>query len=213
MNILKPEQLTYLNSFKKFKDKLTSEMEIFAKENKVPILEEKSAEFLELLLHISQPKSFLEIGTAIGYSTIRVAKILQNEAIIDTIEKSKDNIKLANEFFVKAKVSKQINIIEGNALKIIYALKRSYDFIFLDADKEDYWDLFELSLEILNFNGIILIDNLLWKGFTASNEIPDQYKKSTELIRKFNAQFLSHPKLKSGILPIGDGLGLGIKIS
>ena len=107
----------------------------------------------------------------------------------------------------------RINILEGNALKILPSLNKKYDFIFLDADKEDYLELFNYSLNILNLSGVILIDNLLWKGYVAAEEIPEEYKKSTELIRKFNAQFLSHPKLKSSILSIGDGLGLGIKIS
>ena len=106
-----------------------------------------------------------------------------------------------------------INIIEGNALEILPSLNKKYDFIFLDADKEDYLELFNKSLKILNLGGVIFIDNLLWKGFAASESVPNQYKKSTELIRKFNAQFLAHPKLKSSILSIGDGIGLGIKIS
>ena len=212
MNILQPEQIAYLNSFSKTKEPLYAEMEKFAKVKKIPILEEISAEFLEQLLYIYSPKSFLEIGTAIGYSTIRASKILQNDAIIDTIELSKDNIKWCKSFVEKAGMQDRINILEGNALEILPSLNKKYDFIFLDADKEDYLELFNHSLSILNLNGIILIDNLLWKGYVAAEEIPEEYKKSTKLIRKFNAQFLNHPKLKSSILPIGDGLGLGIKI-
>jgi caffeoyl-CoA O-methyltransferase len=214
MNILQPDQAAYLESLKrKDKEPLYIKMEEFAKEKNIPILEDISAEFLEQLLYIYRPKSFLEIGTAIGYSTIRVAKLLKNETLIDTIEISKDNLVLCKSFIQEAGLENRINILEGDALKILPQLNKYYDFIFLDADKEDYLELLNHSLNILNVGGVILIDNLLWKGFTASKEIPDQYKKSTELIRKFNAQFLSHPKLKSSILPIGDGLGLGIKIS
>ncbi|MBK7106133.1 MAG: O-methyltransferase [Ignavibacteriae bacterium] len=211
-NILFPEQINYLENSLIKVDPLIEEIERFAAENKIPILEKISANFLELLLHIYSPKTFLEIGTAIGYSTIRVAKILQNEGKIDTIELSKDNIKLAKEFISKFGLSEKINIIEGNAFEIIPNLKNVYDFIFLDSDKEDYEKLLSLSFDKLKIGGIILIDNLLWKGFTASKEIPEKLKISTEVIRKFNKYFLNFPGLKSSILPIGDGLGLAIKI-
>lgn len=211
-NILFPELSDYLNKISKSSDPLLSEMEDFARLNKVPILEKISAEFLEQLLYLYSPKSFLEIGMAIGYSTIRVAKILKNKAKIETIELSKPNIKIAKSNIAKAGLSKFIKVHEGNALEILPTLNPGYDFIFLDADKEDYSELFNLSISLLSERGVILIDNLLWKGYVASAEVPNEYKKSTEFIIKFNAEFLSHPKLKSSILPIGDGLGLGIKL-
>lgn len=213
MNILFPDQLAYLNSFSRNEDKLFFKMEKFALENNIPILAKASAEFLEQIIYISKPKSFLEIGTAIGYSTIRVAKLLNNNANIDTIEISKNNIELSKSFIKEANLLSRIHVLEGNALKIIPKLDFMYDFIFLDADKEDYLSLFELALTKLEIGGIILVDNLLWKGFAASEKVSEEYKKSTEFIKKFNAEFLNNPKLKSSILPIGDGLGLGIKIN
>ena len=210
-NILLPEQEEYLQSFSNSNDSLITEMEAFASEHKIPILEKTAAKFLEQLVYMYSPKKFLEIGLAIGYSTIRVAKILPNSTFISSIELSKDNIKLANSFIARANLNNKIETLEGNALDILPNLSKDYDFIFLDADKEDYMDLFIMAFDILKVGGIILVDNLLWKGFTASTEVPNNYKKSTELIRKFNAKFLSHPNLNSSILPIGDGLGLGIK--
>lgn len=212
-DILHSDQLLYLEKFIESNDPLLKKMEIFAAKNRIPILDRLSVQFLEQLVKIYNPRNFLEIGTAIGYSTIRVAKNLKSEAKISTIEVSKDNIKLAKSFIEEANFLDRINILQGDALKIIPQLKEEYDFIFLDADKEDYLKLFELSLNLLKEGGIILVDNLLWHGYTASSKVPAKYKKSTEFIRKFNAQFLSHPKLKSSILPIGDGLGLGIKNS
>lgn len=210
-NILLPEQLSYLQNFQKEKDDLILKMEVFAEQNNIPILEKHSAEFLEQLVYLYSPKLFLEIGTAIGYSTIRVAKLLKNEALIHTIEMSKDNINLAKSFIEQTDLSPKIKILEGNAKNILPKLNTEFDFIFLDADKEDYMELFDLSMRLLKFDGIILVDNLLWKGYTASVNIPEEYKKSTEFIRKFNAKFLNSPNLKTTILPIGDGLGLGIK--
>lgn len=211
-NILYSEQQSYLSELNKHNDSLLTRMEKYAEENKIPILDKLSAKFLEQLVQINQPKQFLEIGTAIGYSTIRVANISQKSTKIDTIELSKNSIELARSFIKEAGHSNKIEIYEGDALKILPNLTKKYDFIFLDADKEDYLTLFESAINILNVGGIILVDNLLWHGYAAVSNVPDKYKKSTEFIRKFNAQFLSNPYLKSSLLPIGDGLGLGIKI-
>ena len=210
-NILFPDQHLYLEKTIQNTDSLFSEMEIFAKENNIPILEKISANFLEQLLIIYKPKIVLEIGTAIAYSSIRISKFLPSDGELDTIELSSHNIKLAKNFILRSNESK-INLIEGDALKIIPKLNAEYDFIFLDSDKKDYETLLKLSYEKLKTGGIILIDNLLWKGFTASENVPENYKQSTQIIRKFNYLFLNFPGLKSSILPIGDGLGLAIKI-
>ena len=210
--ILYPEQLFYLAELNSHDDLLLAKMEKYAELNKIPILDKLSALFLEQLITLHRPKRFLEIGTAIGYSTIRVAKVSNEETKIKTIEVSENSIRLAKSFIDEAKQSKKIEILEGDALKILPRLKKKFDFIFLDADKEDYLILFEYAFKLLNVGGIILVDNLLWHGNAASKNVPSKYKKSTEFIRKFNAQFLAHPNLKSSLLPIGDGLGLGIKI-
>lgn len=91
-------------------------------------------------------------------------------------------------------------------------MNKKYDLIFLDADKEDYKRLFEYSIILLKKGGIIFIDNLLWHGYAASKEVPKEFKNSTKLIREFNKLFTSQANLKTSILPIGDGIGLGIKI-
>ena len=90
-------------------------------------------------------------------------------------------------------------------------LKKKYDFIFLDADKEDYKRLFDYSLVLLRRGGILVVDNLLWHGFAAAAKVPKEYKESTKHIREFNELFMNQPNLKSLIIPIGDGLGIGVK--
>lgn len=128
------------------------------------------------------------------------------------MEKSKNNIKLANEFVKKAKLGNTINIIEGDALDIMPQLEKRYDLIFLDADKQDYERLFFYSLMILKKGGILFVDNLLWHGYAASRTLPVSYKNSTKIIRNFNELFLNQTSLKTTILPVGDGVGIGIKI-
>lgn len=204
-------QLDYLKNLRNETDDLILAMESFAIKNKIPILDWNSVELLENLIILYSPKRVLEIGTAIGYSTIRIVKHLKNKAIIDTIELSKDNIKLAKEFILKSKFNDKIRIFEGDALKIIPKIKYKYDFIFLDADKQYYVELFDLAIRKLKKGGVIFIDNLLWKGYLAVKKIPPKYQNSTKIIENFNKYFINHKSIKSNIFPIGDGIGIGIK--
>jgi predicted O-methyltransferase YrrM len=144
--ILFPEQSDYLENFRKKDTPLIEEMERFAQKNNVPILTKDAAEFIEQLVMISRPRRVLEIGTAIAYTTIRIARNLRKKGVIHTIEKSSDNIKRAKEYISRSDVKEKISILEGEAAEVIPELMKKYDFIFLDADKQDYKKLFELSL-------------------------------------------------------------------
>lgn len=210
--ILYPNQLEYLASFRSNEDQLIKEIESFAKVNKIPILDWKAAEFLELIVRMVKPKRVLEIGTAIAYTSIRIAKNLKKKGIVDTIEKSLDNFSIATEYINKAGYNSSINIIQGDALTVMPSLEKKYDLIFLDADKQDYEKLFYYSIMLLKKGGILFVDNLLWHGFAASSKVPPEYKNSTNIIREFNKLFVNHSALKSSILPIGDGIGIGIKM-
>lgn len=209
--IIYPVQLKYLENFRDEKNPLLVEMEDFASENSVPILSWQSGDFLEQLVKISKPARVLEIGTAIGYSSIRIARNLAKKSLLHTIEKSKDNIKLANNYIERSGYVNKIEILEGDALSIMPKLSKKYDFIFLDADKEDYKKLYDYSILLLKRGGIIFIDNLLWHGHAASKSIPASYRRSTKFIRDFNRLFMAQRNIKTTILPIGDGIGLGIK--
>jgi len=210
--IIYDEQLNYLKKFRSEKNELLLEMENFAAENKIPILDSNSAILLEQLIQIQRPVRVLELGTAIGYSAIRIARNLSKKGFVHTIEKSDDNIALAENFIARSGLGSKIRLVKGEAADIMPALPKKYDFIFLDADKEDYKRLFDYALVLLKKNGILFIDNLLWHGFTAANRVPREYKKSTKLIREFNEIFLNQAGLKSSILTIGDGIGLAVKI-
>lgn len=210
--IVYERQLSYLSSLRNSPDTLLKEMEEFAAEKKIPILDWKAAELLEQLILIHRPKRVLEIGTAIAYSSIRIARHLRKKGILDTIEMSKDNIVLATEYIKRAKLNSVINILEGDALKLMPDFEKKYDFIFLDADKEDYEKLFYYSLMLLKKGGLLFIDNLLWHGYTAAKTVPASYSRSAQIIRDFNKLFTNQSLLKTTILPIGDGIGLGVKI-
>lgn len=206
-----PAQAKYIESFRKEGDELINEMELYAQKNKVPILSWHSAELMEQLILMKNPRRVLEIGTAIGYTTIRIARCLGKKSEIHSIEMSADNINVAKENFEKSGLLKKIKLIEGNAINIMPQLQKKYDFIFLDADKEDYKRLFDYSMILLKRGGLIVVDNLLWHGYAASSKVPPNYRTSTKLIREFNNIFSKQENLITTILPVGDGLGIGIK--
>jgi len=209
--IILSNQLEYLSSFRKSPDTLTEEMEAFAKEHNVPILSWQSAEFLEQLVVLKNPRRVLELGTAIAYSTIRIARQLKGKSVIHSIEKSSDNISIAKDFISKSGLTAKIKLLEGDAVNVMPQLKKKYDIIFLDADKEDYKRLFDYSLVLLRKGGLLVVDNLLWHGYAASTRVPSQFKESTNHIREFNLLFMNQPNLKTTIIPVGDGIGLGVK--
>ena len=210
--IILSNQLEYLALFRKPPDTLIEEMEAYAKEHNVPILSWQSAEFLEQLVILKNPRRVLELGTAIAYSTIRIARQLKGKSVIHSIEKSSDNISTAKDFIAKSGLAAKIKLLEGDAVNVMPQLKKKYDIIFLDADKEDYKRLFDYSLVLLRKGGLLVVDNLLWHGYAASTRVPTQYKESTNHIREFNLLFMNQPNLKTSIIPVGDGIGLGVKI-
>jgi len=209
--ILYPEQKKYIESLSFVEDELLCEMAAFAAERKIPILGKNSSLLLEQMIRISLPLRVLEIGTAIGFSSIRIAKVLKEGAMLETIEKSRDNIPLARSYISRSGYENKIQLIEGNALDIMKDMKDRYEFIFLDADKQDYMELLKLSVCLLNKGGILFVDNLLWHGWTAACDVPEKYTRGAEKIRSFNKAFLEHPELNSALYPVGDGIGIGIK--
>jgi predicted O-methyltransferase YrrM len=210
--IINPHQLKYLESFRPEPDPLILEMEQLAAEKNIPIPDWKSAELLEQILLLIKPKRVLEIETAIAYSSIRIARKLKKKGYVDTIEKSLDNISLAGEFIKKAGLENQINLIEGNAKEVMPLLDKKYDLIFIDADKEDYEKIFYYSLMLLKKGGVLFVDNLLWHGYPASSKVPPSFKNSTKYIREFNKLFVNQSALVTSIYPVGDGVGIGVRI-
>jgi caffeoyl-CoA O-methyltransferase len=206
-----PVQQKYISSFRNDEDELIKEMEAYAKEHNVPILSWQSAEFIEQIILLLNPKRVLEIGTAIAYTSIRIARNLKKKSVVHTIEISQENITAAKTYIEKSGVADRIKLFEGDALVLMPRLKKKYEFIFLDADKEDYKRLFDYAMILLKRGGVIVVDNLLWQGYAAANRVPAKYKASTEHIREFNKSFINQPNLKASILPIGDGIGFGIK--
>ena len=162
------------------------------------------ANFLQFLIKSRNINNCLEVGTFTGYSTLSIALSLNKNGKIFTIDKDKAKNTIAKSFFKKAKVSNKIKteVLNGNdALIKLIKNKKKYDLILIDADKENYISYFDKSLKLLNKNGLLVVDNILWKGEVTNVNSKD---KLTQKIKIFN-QHVKKSKINKYILPIGDG--------
>lgn len=185
------------------------ELEDYAKEHKVPIIQKESGKFLELMVSIKKPKNILELGTAIGYSSILMATTLENNVHIDTIERDEDMIRLARENIKKYKMEGNINIIEGDCLDILKTLQGKYDIIFMDAGKGHYNHFLPYCMDLLSDEGIIIADNVLFRGMVASRELLKRRKITIVKRMKTYLQMVSqNEELITSVIPMGDGIAV-----
>jgi predicted O-methyltransferase YrrM len=184
-------------------------MEKYADENHVPIVQPEVAQLLRVLLKLKNPKNILEIGTAIGYSALVMAENTSTECKITTIERRKDMIELAMDNISKTEYENKINILEGEAEDILSTLEEKYDFIFLDAAKGQYMDFFNKCSWFLQPGGIIISDNVLYKGMVATDKLVIRRKKTiVKRLRQF-LQYINHIEgYTSSVIPIGDGVAI-----
>ena len=162
------------------------------------------ANFLQFLIKSRNINNCLEVGTFTGYSTLSMALSLNKNGKILTIDKDTEKNMIAKSFFKKANVSNKIKtkVSNGNdALIKLIKNKKKYDLILIDADKENYISYFDKSLKLLNKNGLLVVDNILWKGEVININSKD---KLTDKIKIFN-QHVKKSKINKYILPIGDG--------
>ena len=162
--------------------------------------------FLHLIVKISNIKKILEIGTFTGLSGLTMSLSLPNDGKLVTLDKNTERNKIASNFFNKAKQDKKIETIIGPALDSINYLKKrdqKFDLVFIDADKENYKNYYNQSLELIEKNGLIIVDNVLWHG-----EVIDMKKqdKLTTIIREFNTYVNRDKRTENLIIPVGDGL-------
>lgn len=186
------------------------EMENFAKENDVPISQPESIKLIELLIKIGDVKKVLEVGTAIGYSAIRMA--MSGADCVHTIEIHEPAARCAKGNIEKAGLSDKITVYEGDAKDVLPTLSGEYDLVFIDAAKGQYNEFFKQGMRLLKKGGILVSDNILYKGMTATDELV-QHRKITivKRLREYVSMLCSHPKLDTDILPLGDGVAISVK--
>ena len=170
------------------------------------------AYFFQFFIKTNKIKDILEIGTFTGYSALSMGLAIPKDGNITCLDINKQTSEVAQNFFKKADLDKKIKIILSPAIETMSKLKvskKKFDMIFIDADKENYKNYYNLSLELIKDNGFIIIDNVLWKGDVANTSKNDQF---TKIIREFNSFIKKDDRIDKTILPLGDGVTICRKI-
>ncbi|TXE16528.1 O-methyltransferase [Psychroserpens burtonensis] len=165
---------------------------------------------LSMISKLIRPKTILELGTFTGYATLCLAEGLQDEGEIDTIDVNEELVDFQRKYFNKSNYGKQIFQHLGSALDIIPTLDKTFDLVFIDADKPNYVNYFNLIIDKLNSGGIILSDNVLWHGKVI--EPINEKDNSTKAVVEFNTLLKNDKRIETVLLPIRDGLTISRKI-
>lgn len=206
MNINYNHIVDYLNDI--YIDEDFIEIRNYGIENNIPIMKKESKEFLKTIISIIKPAKILEIGTAIGYSSLLFSKY--SNAKITTIEKSSKMADIAKANFKK--YNKEINLINMDAKKALSNINQGFDFVFIDANKSQYEYYFNKSLELLNKNGVIVCDNILFRGEITNDDIVNRrHITMVKNLRKFLSYITNLDDYVTSIIPIGDGISLSTR--
>jgi predicted O-methyltransferase YrrM len=172
----------------------------------VPIVSPASGRLLRVLVVATAPKRILEIGTAIGFSTLWMASGLPAGGRIDTIDPDRSRTDRARRYWLRAGVTDRVRVINEPALRVLPRLAPGIDFAFIDAIKTEYVAYLDALLPKMAPGGMITVDNVLWSGRIAAGV----HDEDTDALRAFNEHFLRHEQLEATIVPVGDGLGIGV---
>ena len=206
--ILHRAQAVYLDRLLPPRDPLLAEMEAWSAAHDVPSSDPEVGKLLAILARSRGAKRILEVGTAIGYGTLCLARGAP-EARVLTIDPDPERRELARGFLDRAGVLERIELIDGEALQVLPRLDGPFDLVYLDALKEEYRRYLDLALPKMALGGLVVVDNALWKGRVA--EPPAEEDRAADAIRAFNGYLMIHPQLEAVLLPLGDGVGLAVK--
>lgn len=180
----------------------------YARESWIPIILDDSLSYIEnKVLGNKKLNRILEIGTAIGYSSICFSKFLTDDGKIDTLEIDKQRIMVAKANIKMMGVTDKINILEGDALKILPRLTDKYDFIFIDGPKSHYIEYLPFCLDLLNDDGVIVADNVIYKGMvTGPEKVKHKQRTAVMRLREFIDAVKNDENLVSELINVGDGV-------
>jgi len=206
-----PEIDTFIEKVLKPETGLLKTMREYARENHVPIVSPETAALLKVLVKLHKPVRILEAGTAIGYSSIVMAQAYP-DAVIDTIEIDEDMATIANNNIREVGYENRIRILLGDALEIMQCLTSTFDLIFLDAAKGQYLEYLEHALRLLRPGGLLISDNVLYKGLVAcEGTVPHKHRTITVNLREYLNKICNDERLETSVIPIGDGLAVSYK--
>jgi caffeoyl-CoA O-methyltransferase len=206
--ILRPAQARYLDALLPPRDALLAEMEAYAAAHDVPISDPEVGRLLTLLARARNARRILEVGTAIGYGAICLARGAPDAQVV-TIESDPSTAATARAFLTRAGLQSRVEVREGAALDLLHQLDGPFDLVYLDAAKREYRRYLDAALPRMAIGALLVADNLLWKGLVA--DPPEHPDESADALRAFNGYLMIHPQLESVVLPFGDGVGLAAK--
>jgi len=213
-NIVNDVVEDYIRHTLKDAEGLLKELEIYAEENSVPIVHKEVSDLLKVLLKIQKPKRILEVGCAIGYSSILFATICGEDSDITTCERNPIMIEKAKENIKRAGFEENIKILEGDAVESLSSVEGEFDMIFLDAAKGQYKLFYDLVIDKLKVGGVLISDNILYKGMIADNNLVVRRKKTiVKRMRNYLDYICSCDYLTTSLLPMGDGVAISYKES
>lgn len=205
------EVYKYVETFSTYDEKYADLVE-YAQINHVPIISADVARFIELLLSLIKPKKILEIGSAIGYSSLIMMRA--SDADILTIEKDEDTYKILLNNLKKYEALDRVTAINADAIEALKGMEKTnlYDFCFIDANKSQYKEYLDLAYDLTSQNATILIDNVLFRGYTAKEEENKRYRTIIRNLKEFIEGVKSDNRFKANLLTVHDGLLLLRKV-
>ncbi|NFF22021.1 O-methyltransferase [Clostridium botulinum] len=188
---------------------ILKEIEDFAKENTVPIVQKETGVFLEFMVNMKRPLRILELGTAIGFSSILMYEAAKTNPEIITIERDEKMIEFAKLNLKKFNLEDKIKIEQGDCLEALEKLEEPFDLIFMDAGKGHYNHFLPHCLRLLKQDGVIIADNVLFRGMVASNELVKRRKITiVKRMRTYLDMVTSDEELITTVIPMGDGIAV-----
>ena len=212
--IVTPYVTSYIREKTVQRDALLAELEVYAAENSIPIAEPETARLLSVLTKLKKPSKILEVGCAIGYSSILMAHSLAPGGTIITLEYDADMVRIARDNIARAGLSEVITVTEADAKDYLSYLSpdESFDMIFLDGPKAHYVNMLDDTVRLLAPGGLLISDNVLFKGMTADDGHFARRKVTIiHRLREYIDVLMSHPQLETSILSQGDGVTLSVK--
>lgn len=199
----------YINNTHKAEEPFFTEIRKYAEENHIYIVKPQVEKLLAVLMSITKPKNILEVGTAIGYSSMLMLKYAGESSCVTTIERDESVLEQARDNIKARGLHDRIRTIFGDATEVLESISGEFDFVFIDAAKGQYRDHFEKSLKLVKSGGIILTDDVLYFGMTASDELATKkHITITRRLREYLDFLCSDERFETTILPIGDGVAI-----
>ena len=213
--IVDERMVTYIRSLEVPESAVIEAIEQEALRDRVPIIRKEMQSFLKVLLRIKRPMRTLEVGAAVGFSSILMSEYMPEGGHITTIENYDKRIPIARANFKRAGKEEQIDLIEGDALEVMHGLEGPYDLIFVDAAKGQYIHYLPEVMRLLGADGVLVSDNVLQEGDIIESRFAVERRNRTihSRMREYLYELKHHDQLQTSIIPLGDGVALSVKRS